>query len=195
MGSRGFVIGLAVCGVLTSSCASTARDTLVDIYNDEAEAGSYDDACRVEDQTLATASDAYQAANGTSPSSMADLVPDYLREEPENWAMAADATFIPVLGGRCENVELTDRSTPSIGQIAVDGIADGNDAACASDQRQVETALDTHFALNGYDATTMDELLQFGVEDEVNRWTLQSPTDAPNSVPMVVPIVGGPCDG
>ncbi len=80
----------------------------------------------------------------------------------------------------------------SIGQNAVDAMESGSDAGCVTDKRLVETALVAHEALMGYDATTMDDLVQFGVEDELGRWTLQIPDT--DSAPTVVPTVGGPCD-
>ncbi|MGB3737587.1 MAG: hypothetical protein WA964_21735, partial [Ilumatobacter sp.] len=76
----------------------------------------------------------------------------------------------------------------------VDSIDDSRSASCAIDKRQIETAVETHFAFNGFDATTLDELAMFGVEDEANRWILQIPADSTDQVPEVVAIVGGDCD-
>jgi len=143
MGRRVLVIGFAVtAGVMASSCDSTARDTLVNIYNDESE-------------------------SVTDPAGTA--------------------------GGEDSNDDASDDS-PSIGQLAVDAFDEGSDAACATDKRIVENALETHFAFNGFDATTLDELAVFGVDDEANRWTLQISADSTDQIPQVAPIAGGPCD-
>lgn len=196
MGSRALAIGLAAAGLLGSSCASTARDALIDIYNDEAGATGFDDACRVEERTLATATDAYVAANGAAPTSTDDLVPDWIREEPVDWEFdaASPTSFSPVAGGRCDGVDL-ESTDSSIGQKAVDRIEDANGATCATDKRQVETGLELHFALNGFDAQTIDDLLEIGVDVDPERWTLEPSADPEAQTPVVVAVVGGPCDG
>ncbi len=196
MDVRALVIGLAVSGVLVSSCASTARDTLVDIYNDEVVASNFDEVCRIQHRTYATATDAYVAAHGTMPKSTTDLVPELLLETPEEWEFDAssDFSFAPSPGGRCDGVDLERDAPSTFGQDAVDRIDDTRDSACESDKRQVEIALEAHFVVNGYDATAIGELEEFGVKDDLNRWTLEIPADATNPVPMVVATVGGPCD-
>jgi hypothetical protein len=196
MSLRALVISLAVSGVLASSCASTARDTFLEIYDEETAASSFDESCRINAVTFATATDSYVALNGTTPESAADLVPEWILETPEAWDFdpSSDSSFSPSAGGRCDGFDI-DRSSPSIGQSAVDVITDGKNAACVTNKRQIETALEAHFVVNGYDALTIDELLEFGVKNELNRWTLQVPTNGTTVVPMVVPIVGGPCDG
>jgi hypothetical protein len=168
----------------------------LEIYDEETAASSFDESCRINAVTFAAATDAYVALNGTTPESTGDLVPEWILETPEGWNFdpSSDSSFSPSLGGRCEGFDV-DRSSASIGQTAVDVITDGNDAACVTDKRQIETALEAHFVVNGYDASTMDELIEFGVKNEPNRWTLQAPTNGTTVVPMVVPIVGGPCDG
>jgi len=194
MGLRSLVIGLAVAGVMASSCASAARDAFVEAYNDET-AADYSKACQIEDRTLATATDAYTAMNGAAPASQADLVPDYLLEESENWVMTADATFEPAVGGRCEGSDSISQSAPSIGQAAVDSVNDTSSATCAVDKRLVETAVETHFAIKGFDAVTIDELTEYGVNAGLNYWTLETPATSATTAPTVVAVVGGPCDG
>ena len=196
MGTRAFVIGLVVAGAMTSSCASVARDALIDVYNDEAGASGNDKVCEIQAKTLATATEAYFVANGTTPTSTSDLVPLWIREAPEEWDFDPDSalSFTPTVGGSCDGLEIAPSSSPSIGQAAVEAIEDGNVAGCVTDKRQVETAIEAHYVINGYDATTIDELREFGVENELNRWTLHTPADPANAVPIVVPVVGGPCD-
>lgn len=98
-----------------------------------------------------------------------------------------------VLMSSCAGNDTGGGASESIGQAAVDAIDSGRDTGCITDKRQVETALTAHYALMGYDATTMSDLLQFGVENEPDRWTLE--IDDANAAPVVVATVDGPCDG
>ncbi|MGB3736803.1 MAG: hypothetical protein WA964_17720, partial [Ilumatobacter sp.] len=156
MSRRLLVIGLAAtAGVLASSCASTARDTLVDIYDDEATASDVSEPCRIEALTFETATQAFVAQYGQPPTAESDLVPELVRESPENWRFDAGVatSFVPISGGRCDGYEVEPGDSPSIGQLAVDSIDDSRSASCAIDKRQIETAVETHFAFNGFDAT------------------------------------------
>ncbi len=99
-----------------------------------------------------------------------------------------------VLASSCATSSDDGRASESIGQQAVEAMDSGRDAGCTTDKRLVETALLAHYTLLGYDATTMGDLLQFGVENESDRWTLKIPTDATDTAPAVVATVGGPCD-
>ena len=196
MNVRALMVGIVVSGVLTSSCASTARDTLVDIYDDDVLAVNLDETCRINARTFEATTDAYIALNGQEPSAESDLVPDYLRLSPDDWQFdpAAESFYSPTPGGRCDGVNLERDEPSTFGQDAVDSLEDTRIMACDTDKRQVEVALEAHFAVKGFDATTIAELAEFGVKDELNRWTLQLPTDATSAAPMVVATVGGPCD-
>lgn len=103
-----------------------------------------------------------------------------------------------MVGGRCEGIDIGRRSPQAVdqtvGQNVIDRIDEADVAACATDKKQVETAVEIQHQLNGYDATTIVELQQFGVQDELNRWTLEIPVDGETTAPSVVAVVGGPCD-
>ena len=198
MGRRALVIGLAVTGVLASSCSSTARDAFMEAYNEETAAInlSDDDTCRTEDRTSAVAIEAFYAQNGRFPATEAEIVPDYLLETYDGWEFQPGESpgFVPTPDGDCADYGGATDDSPSIGQIAVDGINDTNGATCAVDRRAVETAVETHFAVKGYDAVSIDELAEFGVNAELNHWTLETPVTSATTAPTVVAIPDGPCD-
>ncbi|MEP1126487.1 MAG: hypothetical protein ABJH68_21595 [Ilumatobacter sp.] len=144
--TRFVAVGLVAVGLAASSCSSTARDTLVDVYENEPSA----------------------------------TVPDVV----EPGRSEASEPTVGETGGQSE----------TIGQNVIDRIDEAGDATCATDKQQVETALEIHYQLNGVDATTISELKQYGVDDELNRWTLEVPVDGSSTAPSVVPVVGGSCD-
>lgn len=198
MGLRTLALGLAVTSALASSCASTARDTLLDIYHDGELASSSEppESCRIDARTFETATDAYVIQHGAPPAVESDLVGGYLRESPDAWQFDASVTtsYVPIADGRCDGFDVERNDPQSIGQTAVDAIVDGNSAGCVADKRLIQTALETHYVFHGYDATTLADLEEFGVGDEADRWTLQVADDDPNAVPTIVAVVGGPCD-
>ena len=199
MGSRALVIGLAVTGVMASSCASSARDAFMEAYNEETVEVSLssDETCRREDRTSAVSIEAFYAQNGRFPASESEIVPDYLRETYDGWQFqpGEPPSFVPTPDGRCADFGDTEGGSPSIGQIAVDGINDTNGATCAIDKRVVETAVETHFAIKGFDAVSIEELTEYGVDAGLNYWTLETPATSATTAPTVVAIADGPCDG
>ena len=194
MGVRTVVIGLAVSGVVASSCASTARDTLIDIYDDGTRAGSVD-ACLSDARTFEVATEAFVLAAGRPPSSESDLVPGYLREAPDQWEFDADASrsFVPTADGLCAGVDIDDTGSRTIGQNAVDRIDDARSTACTTNKLKIETALETHFAINGQDATEIGDLTEIDITGLADRWMLE-PAPESGRAPSVVPVVGGACD-
>ncbi len=138
--TRFVAVGLVTCGLIASSCSSTARDALDDVDANEAPT--------TEDVDV-------------GPPSSEAAVP---------------------------------AGSQTIGQNVIDRIDETGDVTCATDKRQVETALEIHFQMSGVDATTISELKQLGVDDSLNLWTLELPADGSSTVPSVVPIAGGRCD-
>ncbi len=140
LSTRFVAVGLVAVGLSVSSCSSTARDALVDTYENEPSA----------------------------------TVPDEVEpRQPETVDRAGAET---------------------VGQNVIDRIDEAGDATCSTDKRQIETALEIHHQLNGVDATTISDLKQYGVDDGLNRWTLEVPADGSSTAPNVVPVVGGSCD-
>ena len=199
MGLRALVIGLAVTGVMASSCASSARDAFMEAYNEETVEVSLssDETCRREDRTSAVSIEAFYAQNGRFPASESEIVPDYLRETYDGWQFqpGEPPSFVPTPGGPCADDGIADGGPASIGQEAVESIDESRSLACSVDKRLVETAVETHFAIKGFDAVSVDELTEFGVDAGLNYWTLETPATSATTAPTVVAIADGPCDG
>lgn len=199
MRTRTTLLGLIVCGLATTSCASIARDAVVDAYENN---GVEAKACRVEAKVLSTASDAFAAENGAPPQSFEDLVPLYLDEAPPNWIVAdggvgdvADV-FAALPDGPCDGIDL---ATPvddddSIGGIGIDAITGSNAFNCSYDERVLATAIETYFVLNGADPASVGDLDQFGlIDDQGERWIIEASANA--GEPSVArPAPGGACD-
>ncbi len=146
LATRFILVGLVAVGLVTSSCSSTARDTLADVYENE-------------------------------PPATVPVEVEPRQSEPVDRA-GADTTG----------------QNATIGQNVIDRIDEAGDATCATDKQQIETTLEIHYQLNGFEATTISDLKQYGVDDELNRWTLEVPADGSSTAPSVVPVVGGSCD-
>lgn len=87
-------IAASLTATIASSCAAAevARNGVT-----EADRGQLL-ACETDARTIATATEAYIALNGSAPASMSDLVPDWLKEMPVGWELSinADGTTIAV---------------------------------------------------------------------------------------------------
>lgn len=203
MGTRITLIGIIACAMATSSCASVARDAVVDAYEGAALDESRARACQIDAKTLATASEAFYAANGVSAQSFDDLVPSYIQAAPTNWVVPegepgiVSNLFSPRAGGPCDGVDLSapTHDDDSIGRIGVDAITDSRAVNCTYDQRALDVAIETYFVLNEMNPSSIDELNEFGlIEDQAERWTV-SASETPGAPSVASPVPGGSCDG
>lgn len=89
-----------------SASATTARAPLASTTTaapGAAAAPARSAACGLDRQTLETAIEAYRAAQGAEPSSIADLVPGFLSKAPDDWQIVkapdGTATLQPTVAG------------------------------------------------------------------------------------------------
>lgn len=146
---------------------------------------SPDQACRVEARTLEVAREAYFALLPDAPEpTQQDLVDEVLIREVSRRVELVDGQVVPVAGGPCEGVDLSDASDP----VAAGDPTNPTAEDCARDQRILEVAIEAYFAQSGDPLPTETDL----VTSEMLRQESALHDVAADGTVVVAP--GGGCD-